>query len=116
MKTASFFTYTGPGRISIARYPPRGTPSGFRVYKALAPGEWFKSVDRQRYEKLYAAQLSLLDPAEVHADLVELAGGHEPVLVCWERPPFTESNWCHRRMVAKWLKDSLGIDVPELIA
>ena len=38
MKTSSFFSYTGPGRISIARFAPRGTPAGVRVYKRLAPG------------------------------------------------------------------------------
>ena len=61
MKTASFFDYTGAGRISIARFPPRGTPPGFRVYRALAPGPWFKSVDGDEYRRHYAAQLAALD-------------------------------------------------------
>ena len=103
------FTYTGPGRISIARYPPRDTPAGFRVYRALAPGTWFNSVDRVEYEHLYALQLAQLDPANVWADLHALAGDHEPVLLCWERPPFTETNWCHRRLVASWSGSTLGI-------
>ena len=94
MKTASFFTYTGAGRVSIARFPPRGTPAGYRVYKKLAPGPWFNSVSRAEYEVLFAVQLSLLKAAEVKAELEALAGEHEPVLLCYERTPFHESTPC----------------------
>lgn len=115
MKTASFFGYSGPGRISIARFAPRDTPPGFRVYKPLAPGPWFNSVDERRYRELYFEQLSQLDPRTVVQELEALAGrGVEPVLLCYERPPFTAANWCHRRMVSEWLARELGIDVPEL--
>jgi hypothetical protein len=115
MKTASFFTYVGPGRISIARFAPRGTPSGFRVFKALAPGTWFNSVTKERYLALYEEEiLRPLSAEKVVRTLHELAGGAEPVLLCWERPPFTETNWCHRRIVADWFHRELGLDVPEL--
>jgi hypothetical protein len=114
VKTASFFTYTGPGRVSISRFPPRNTPAGFRVCRVLAPGPWFNSVTRAEYEVLYADQLGLLDPKVVHETLVEMAGGAEPVLLCYEKPPFTETNWCHRRLVAAWFERELGIVVPEL--
>jgi len=113
MKTASFFTFTGPGRVSISRFPPRNTPAGFRIFKPLAPGPWFNSVTRQEYERLYAEQLALLDPKAVHDKLHELAGGAEPVLLCYEKPPFTETNWCHRRLVAAWFERELRIEVPE---
>jgi hypothetical protein len=116
VKTSSFFLYTGPGRVSIARYPPRGTPAGFRVFKALAPGAWFNSVDRAEYERLYAQQLAALDPKVVHDQLMELGNGSEPVLLCYEKPPFDEANWCHRRLAAQWLETSLGILVPEMDA
>jgi hypothetical protein len=114
MKTASFFTYTGPGRVSISRFPPRGTPAGFRIFRALAPGEWFNSVSKEEYERRYAAQLAVLNARTVHEDLVRLAAGAEPVLLCWEKPPFHETNWCHRRLVAAWFKTELAIEVPEL--
>lgn len=113
MKTSSFFLYIGAGRVSIARYPPRGTPPGFKVYRALAPGAWFNTTNRIEYERLYAQQLALLDPAKVWADLHVLAGGHEPTLLCWEKPPFTETNWCHRRLVAAWFERNLGHLVDE---
>jgi hypothetical protein len=116
LKTASFFTYTGPGRISIARFPPRGTPAGYRVYKPLAPGAWFNSVTREMYERLYGEQLAKLDAQKVHDELVALAGDAEPVLLCYEKPPFTETNYCHRRMVSAWFERELRILVPELDA
>jgi hypothetical protein len=115
MKTASFFTYQGPGRISIARYAPRNTPAGYRTFRALAPGEWFNKVTEERYRELYFAEvLGVLDPRVTLDTLCDLAAGAEPVLLCWERPPFTADNWCHRRMVAEWFGEKLGIDLPEV--
>ena len=114
MKTASFKTYTGLGRISIARYAPRDAPAGYRVFKRLAPGKWFNSVSRPEYERLFQLEvLGPLDPQQTLDELITLAGGTEPVLLCWEKPPFHATNWCHRRMVADWFKQKLGIDVPE---
>jgi uncharacterized protein YeaO (DUF488 family) len=114
MKTASFFTYTGPGRVAIARFAPRGTPAGFRMYKPLAPGAWFNSVDYDEYRRRYFAQLATLSAEKVLQDLQALANGAEPVLLCYEKPPFTASNWCHRRMAAEWFQTELGIEVAEL--
>jgi hypothetical protein len=115
MKTSSFFTYTGPGRISIARYAPRHTPAGFRVFSPLAPGRWFNSVSRAEYERRFAEEvLAMLNPRLTWDLLHEFAGeGNEPFLMCWEAPPFTTTNWCHRRIVAQWFKDKLGYHVPE---
>ena len=113
MKTASFFTYTGPGRISIARYAPRGTPAGIRQYRALVPDADMLKMSQALYLPRYAAILNALDPQQVWDDLHRLAGDQEPVLLCWERPPFTPTNWCHRRLVADWFHDRLGVAVPE---
>ena len=113
MKTASFFTYTGPGRISIARYAPRGTPAGFRQYRALAPDADMLKMSQALYLPRYAAILNALDPLQVWDDLHRLAGDQEPVLLCWERPPLSAGNWCHRRLVADWFQARLGINVPE---
>ncbi len=46
--------------------------------------------------------------------MLSLADPHEPVLLCWERPPFSETTWCHRRLVAAWLERELGLIVPEV--
>jgi hypothetical protein len=116
LKTASFFTYQGPGRISIARFGHRGTKGhrGYRRYPALAPRQDMLRMPYEQYRKEYLAILEQLDPAEVVEALTLLAGDHEPVLLCWERPPLTTSNWCHRAMVSEWLQDKLGISVREI--
>ena len=115
MKTASFFEYTGLGRISVARFPPRGTPAGFRVYRALAPGPWFKSVPKDEYRRRYAAQLAALDPQRVWDELHALAPDAEPVLLCWERKADLAAGvtFCHRRIVAAWFAETLSVAVDE---
>jgi hypothetical protein len=116
MKTGSFRTHRdGPGRISIARWAPRGYPAGFRVYKALAPGAWSRAatggwVDPATFAAGYAAQLAALDPQATYDALVALAAPHEPVLLCWE----LAGEPCHRRTVAAWFRDTLGLEVAEL--
>ncbi len=116
VQTASFFTYTGVGRISIARFAPRNTPAGYRVFKPLAPGAWFNSVSWDEYQVRYAAEiLDPLDPAAVLEELQALAGeGNTPTLLCWEKPPFEGDNHCHRRLVAAWFEQRLGFAVPEI--
>lgn len=122
--TASFFTYSGPGRVSIARSCPRRTPKGFRGMRALAPGPWFHSVSTAEYLKRYRAQLAALDPQETIDRLSELVEGDRAVLLCWEVNP--GDRWevkpadyrpnCHRRIVAEWLAEATGQAVPELPA
>ena len=119
MKTASFFTYTGPGRVSIARYAPRGTPAGFRIFKVLAPEREMLSMKIDEYRVLYDEILRRLDPQETWDRLHELAGDHEPILLCYETPDQIRhgvpgKSFCHRNMVAKWFEKSLGFEVPEL--
>jgi|SRR5215470_6760548 len=127
MKTGCFFTYGGPGRISIARFVPRDIPDGYRVFKQLAPRRWFNSASHDEFEETFDRHLRTLDPLKIWIELHELAGVAaarepaagasslpEPVLLCWERPPLDHSNWCHRRSVARWFHDTLGKDVAEL--
>jgi hypothetical protein len=71
-------------------------------------------MSRPVYEREYFTQLGELSPRRVWDDLVRLAGGAEPVILCFEKPPFNEGNWCHRRMVAQWFEATLGEKVPEL--
>ncbi len=114
MKTASFFTFTGPGRISIARYAPRATPAGFRVFAHLAPRRDMLRMRGEDYLVCYETILASLDPQRTWDKLHELAGGAEPVLLCWERPPLVKpDNWCHRRYVAEWFAETLGVTVEE---
>jgi len=117
LKTASFFTFVGDGRISIARYAPRKTPAGYRVVAQLAPGAWFNKVEAEEYKRRFDAEiLGRLDPAETWDRLHKMVPvGVEPVLLCWEKPPWTAENWCHRRIVAAWFQEKLGFVVEEYV-
>jgi len=93
--------------VSIAR----GEPDYYngKSYKQLAP-RWemiheFRKGNKEFYDLEYAKILTDLDPEKVVEDTSENA-----ILLCWEKPP----DICHRRWVAEWLEESLGIEVPEL--
>jgi hypothetical protein len=116
MKTASHYTFTGPGRIVISRGAPRGAVGGYKIYRALAPTREILGIESfDEYRLRFRAEvLGILDPRATWDELHRLAGGAEPVIQCFERPPFTASNWCHRRMVAEWFLETLGEVVDEL--
>jgi hypothetical protein len=120
IKTASWFAPIPADaiRISISRSVPRGFPAGYRTFKKLAPGHWFKIATPAEYLGLYGAVLAALDPQEVASRLQELAGDKVPTLCCWERAEAIHSGeqWCHRSIVAQWLEDRLGVTIDELDA
>jgi DNA polymerase I-like protein with 3'-5' exonuclease and polymerase domains len=107
MHTSYFAKYrNGPNAVSIAFI----TPPGFtgRIYKKLAPPGWLlrHKDNPEQYEHAYWFEvLDLLDPTEVYKEL-----GPDAVLLCWEGP----DKFCHRRLVAEWLENSLKITVKEL--
>lgn len=113
MRTSSYFQYFGPGRIAISRSVPKNVLPGYKVFRDLAPGPWFREVNYAVYREKYFHQLSRLDPEKTWERLHDLADGYEPVLLCYERSPFSMRNWCHRRMVAEWFESELGFVVPE---
>lgn len=98
-----------PNAVSIASRAP-GAFRG-REYKQLAPKSWFLTKykidkDEEFYAEQYKAEvLDPLDPKEVLRDL-----GEDAVLLCWEKP----GEFCHRRLVAEWFKEKLGVEVKEL--
>ena len=117
MKTSSFYLYSGDGRVSIARTAPRRVAAGFRMYRALAPGKWlfdpaYKDYDVYR-ERYFSEILGPLDAQKTWDELHALADGHEPVLLCHEHL-LKPGDWCHRRMVAEWFEDKLGVAVSEM--
>ncbi len=115
MKTASFAGYKGTGRISIAVGRPRGIKrTDYAVYPALAPERSWLKLPHAAYLPLYRDRLAGLDAQEVWDELHALVPGAEPILLCFEKPPLTADNWCHRRMVATWFQQELGHEVAEL--
>jgi uncharacterized protein (DUF488 family) len=102
-----------PNVVSIARSDFPWPMKGYRFgkYEALLPslslcrdwrtGNLTKGEYSQRY---YSETLSKLNPTSVYKEL------DGKILLCHE----TSESFCHRRLVAKWLEDSLGVNVPEL--
>jgi hypothetical protein len=86
----------------------QGVPGWYkgRVYKSLAPSwELVRIKDTEEYTRRYREEvLNRLDPKKVYKDL------GDAILLCWEKP----GEFCHRRLVAEWLEETLGIKVPEL--
>lgn len=110
MNTSYFGKSSGhPRAVSISGKAPEDFHG--REYKQLAPKYWFFKKykldgDAEFYTAQYQAEvLDLLDPKEVLRDL-----GEDAVLLCYEKP----GQFCHRRLVAEWLEEKLGIEVKEL--
>jgi ParB/RepB/Spo0J family partition protein len=109
VKTSSWYVWRGAGRVGISVGTPRGMPAGYRLFRPLNPRREMLPLPPDEYEVLYGAILADLDPQATWDRLHELAGGAEPVLLCYERDP----THCHRRLVATWLEAELGHIVPE---
>jgi len=112
METSSFsISGTDPHGVSIARFPPRFIPFKGPKYIDLAPTisllkTWKSGMisEKEYADQYYQETLSKTAPEKVLQDL-----GEEAILLCYERP----GEFCHRRLVAKWLETELGIGVPE---
>jgi hypothetical protein len=82
-----------------------------RQYKKLAPLFWFFQKYKQDHDETFYTEqylkevLAQLNPQEVFEEL-----GSDATLLCWEK----SGEFCHRRLVAKWLEENLHIEVPEL--
>lgn len=109
-KVKSYRNVKGYRFISIARFNKYWTGE---EYKLLAPpAEIITIKDEKLYTKLYYEKvLNKLNPQEVYNQL-----GDKVVLLCYEKWSDIKegTTFCHRRIVAKWLEDNLGIKVEEL--
>ena len=95
-----------PQAVAISRGIPRGWQG--RRCKALAPPrDLIKIMEPERFIPLYRAQvLDKLDPMKVIRDL----GGDNFIFLCWEPP----GEFCHRRVVAAWMRKQTGVLIEEL--
>ncbi len=104
MQTSNYKTAgTHPDAVGISIGAPRGWKG--RRYLALAPTWAMLKMSQADYITHFREILAKLDPEKVANDL-----GDNAILLCWE----SFNVWCHRRWVAEWLEQSLGIEVPEL--
>lgn len=79
-------------------------------YRPLNPERSYMMEHENTYTPKFNRKLELLNPNQVMNDLHKLSEGKNVVLLCHE----AEGEFCHRRLVAKWLKEKLNIEVPEL--
>ena len=70
------------------------------------PRSLLKAKDPELFDREYRKQLEALDAKQVAEEL-----GPHAILLCWE----SFNVRCHRRLVAEWLEEKLGIVVPELL-
>lgn len=84
-----------------------GIPSWYKGRRCLdlAPSRAMLKMTAEEYDEHYAAKLARLDPVQIYNRL-----GKDAILLCWEKP-FEK---CHRRWVAEWLEEALGIEIPEM--
>ena len=108
MKTSNFKIYKGDQGVAICLYPPLDWFGA--QFPALEPPRSLffarkaDQIDDKEYERQYREQvLKKLNPREVYETL------RGQVLLCGETP----GEFCHRRIVADWIKEELGYDVPE---
>jgi len=108
MKTSYFAKYKEEDGVSIAGKSPEWFTG--KSYPALFPKWSFYSKykidgDEKAYEEEYRRQvLDKLNPVKVYEDL------EHAVILCWEG----SGKFCHRRLVAQWLYEKLGVTVDEL--
>lgn len=78
----------------------------FPQCRVLAPSSilplWKKGkITEREYVELYNKQLASLDYEQVKQELLCLASGSIPVLICYETP----EKFCHRHLIAQWIRD-----------
>jgi hypothetical protein len=106
MITTSNFAKSGnhPDAVAISQ----GVPRFYRGkrYMPLAPPRWLLNAkDPELFDREYRKLLDSLDARQVAEEL-----GPNAIILCWE----SFNVRCHRRLVAEWLEEILGIVVPEL--
>lgn len=109
MQTSYFaISHNIPNAVSIAAKSPEFFNG--KEFLPLAPtweiySEYKKTKDRHIYTARFVEEILLpLDPHQLYEEL------QYSILLCWEAP----NKFCHRRIVAQWLEDSLDVEIPEL--
>lgn len=76
----------------------------------LAPTPAMIHDPEEVYTPKFESILQNQTPGQVFNKLENLSGGKDIVLLCYEK----EGEFCHRHLVADWLKKNLNIEVKEL--
>lgn len=98
--------------LSISLYPPKWYPGP--QLKMLAPPRELLletkagKVSEEEYARVFNEHLRQFDAREVYDAIVE-EYGDDVTLLCFEKP----GDFCHRRLVAAWFEEALGVEVAE---
>ena len=98
--------------VSISRGEPRQRlPFRYRRMRALAPdNQTWAMQNPEAFRLSYLRQLEDIGASAILDRLADLGDGLPSILLCWERL----GEVCHRRYLADYLRDRLGVEVPEL--
>lgn len=122
------FKQAGTKRIYTSNYARSGRNSHAVSISASAPdyyaGEHISSLvptwhmireyksgrmDKEEYSQLYIA---LMKARNGTAEKIYSTIPHETIMLCYEKP----GDFCHRRVLADWIEDELGVKIPEWIS
>lgn len=96
--------------VSIARWNPKWF--GGTSYKVVAPlpDMLRDNITREQYIRQYRNRvLWNLRPERILQDLQMMTGGRDCALLCYEKP----GDFCHRRLLADWMLEQTGLEIPE---
>ena len=88
-----------------------GTPKFFyeHTMKELAPRYDMLQMPEDAYRIEFAKILNRLNAFEVLKRIKTIANEKDVALLCYEKP----NDFCHRHLVAEWLKKEAGFEVKE---
>nr|DAR63474.1 MAG TPA: protein of unknown function DUF488 [Caudoviricetes sp.] len=97
--------------IGISLYPPRWF-NGISL-KQVAPTKsilFANGQTQEEYTRRYRSEvLSRQDIQQFLKTVEQASGGQDVALCCYEKP----EDFCHRHILADWIKEKLGIEISE---
>lgn len=97
--------------IGISLYPPRWF-NGISL-KQVAPTKsilFSNGQTQEDYTRRYRSEvLSRQDMQQFLKTVEQASGGQDVALCCYEKP----EDFCHRHILADWIKEKLGIEISE---
>lgn len=97
--------------IGISLYPPRWF-NGISL-KQVAPTKsilFANGQTQEEYTRRYRSEvLSQQDMQQFLKTVEQASGGQDVALCCYEKP----EDFCHRHILADWIKERLGIEISE---
>jgi len=93
--------------ISIARFARYY--SGEKMTELAPPASMIHDKESEYVPKFEKEVLATLNAESVYNKISSITGGKDAILLCYEKA----GDFCHRRLVADWLKQNLSIEVEE---